>query len=149
MDLKTIDFWKGWTRKTGALTWRLAVPDDLLAIRKLRNISHRLTGEPQRNPRLFSMPVLLTLVAEDETGKVVDCLYVEAIAELVKMGCGPDSFAEMAGLEEDLSMWLKSICIRTVIATSLPEHKERMTPGFLSLGFKCMDRTFAYFKRIL
>jgi hypothetical protein len=95
------------------------------------------------------MPVLLTLVAENERGKIVDCLYLEAQVELVKMACSPESLAELAGLEEDLSRWLRSIGIRTVLATTLAGPKDKMAKALENLGFKCCDRVWSYFKRHL
>jgi len=143
------EHWKGWSKRTGKLVWRLAVPADLPSIRRLRNVSERFLGQPQRNPTLFSMPVLLTLVAENERGRIVDCLYLEAQVELVKLACTAESLGELAGLEEDLSTWLKSIGIRTVLATTLAGPKDRMAAGLLNLGFKCCDKVWSYFKRNL
>ena len=144
------EFWKGWTKKTGKLTWRPATPQDLPAIRRLINISERFLHQPQRNPALFSMPVLLTLVAENERGKIVDCLYAEAQVELVKMACSPESLIELPLLEEDLSTWLRSIGIRAVIATTLAgPTKDRMAAGLAALGFRCCDRVFSFFTRAL
>ena len=145
--MKTSEFWKDWTKCTGKLTWRLATPVDLLSIRRLRNVSERFMGMPQRNPTLFSMPVLLTLVATNERGKIVDCLYLEAQVELVKLACTAESLTELAGLEEDLSTWLKSVGIRTVLATTLAAPGNRMSRALESLGFKCCDRVWSYFKR--
>ncbi len=149
MDMKPSEFWKGWTKKTGLLTWRLATPDDLPSIRRLRNISERFMGMPQRDTPLFSMPVLLTLVAENENGKIVDCLYLEAQVELVKMGCSAESLIELAGLEEDLSGWLRSIGIRTVLATTVAGPKDRMARALDTLGFKPCRGIWEYFKRRL
>jgi hypothetical protein len=142
------EFWRGWSAHTGSLRWRLAVANDLLAIRKLIIATQRLTGERQRFPRLFSMPTLLTLVAEDETGKIAECLYVEAQCEIVRMGCNPRSQEESAQLEPDLVQWLRSIGIRTVLATTLPEHKETMAAGLEASGFKCLDQIFSLWRRL-
>ena len=106
-------------------------------------------GMQQRNNQLFTMPTLLTLVAENERGKIVDCLSIEAQVELVKMGCSPESLAELAGLEEDLSTWLRSIGIRTVLATTLAERKDKMAAGLQALRFHCADRVFSYWRRHL
>ena len=147
--MTSLAFWKDWSKTTGKLTWRLAVPSDLPAIRRLKNVSERFLGMPQRNPALFSMPVLLTLVAENERGKLVDCLYLEAQVELVKMGCVSSAVDELAGLEEDLSTWLKSIGIRTVLATTLAGPQGKIADGLAALGFKTCDRIWHYWKRVL
>jgi len=147
--MKPSEFWKGWMKCTGKLTWRPAVPADLPAIRRLRNVSERFMGMPQRDTTLFSMPTLLTLVAENEKGRIIDCIYLESQVELVKMACSPESLAEIAGLEEDLSKWLRSIGIRTVLATTLAGPKGKMAAALDGLGFKCCDRVWSYFKRHL
>jgi hypothetical protein len=149
LEMNPNEFWNGWTQKTGTLSWRLAGTDDLPAIRKLMNATQRLTGEVQRNPRLFSMPTLLTLVAQNEDGKIVDCLYVEAQVEIVRMACNPESMEESSKLEPDLVQWLRSIGIRTVLATTLPGHREKMVAGLEASGFKCLDQIFSLWRRLL
>jgi hypothetical protein len=146
---KPSDYWRDWTLNTGKYTWRLATSNDTFRIDDLRKRTELLTGEKQRDPNLFAMPVLLALVAQDKDGNVVDCLYVEVNAELVKMSCDPDSFKEVAKLEPDLITYLRSIGVKSVMATTLHRHKEKMTGGLMSLGFSCMDRIFSYWRRIL
>ena len=141
--------WRGYHRTTGKLQWRLATPDDLPAIRRLRTVSERLLGMAPRNPALFSSPVLRTLGAENETGNVVDCIYVEAQVELVKMSCSEESLREMAGLEEDISTWLRKIGIKTVLATTIPRRKSGMARALEALGFNCADGALTYWKRHL
>jgi hypothetical protein len=143
------EFWKNWTRETGTLRWRLALPSDLPAIAELRKASERLTDQVQRDPDLFSTPVLLTLVAEDKDGKLVDALYAEVEIELIKIGMVPEAFGEVALLQQDLSAWLQSIGIRTVLVTTLPSHKQQMGATLETLGFECTDGEFSHFKRNL
>ena len=147
--MKPSEYWRGWTKRTGKLTWRLATPVDLPAIRRLRNVSERFFGQPQRDPSLFAMPVLLTFVAENERGKIVDCVYVEAQCELVKMACSPESLTELAGLEEDLSKWLRSIGIRAVLATTVAHPKNTMANALHTLRFKSCEGIWTYWKRLL
>ena len=143
------DFWKDYRRCTGSLTWRLATPDDLPRIRRLRNISERFLGMPQRDIPLFSMPVLLTLVAENERGKIVDCLYLETQVEVVKIGCDAGAFEESAGLEADISKWLRSIGIKTVLVTTTERTEKRMASFLHRLCFHRVEAMFRYWKRRL
>ena len=143
------EFWKDYRKTTGSLTWRLAVPDDLPRIRRLRNISERFLGMPQRDTRLFSMPVLLTLVAENERGKIVDCIYMEAQVEVVKIGCDAGAFEESGALNEDLGRWLRSIGIRTVLVTTTERTEKRMTSFLHKLCFHRAEAMFRYWKRHL
>jgi hypothetical protein len=147
--MNTSEFWRGYSKCTGRLTWRLATPVDLPAIRRLRTISERFLGQPQRNAPLFSMPVLLTLVAENERGKIVDCVFLEAQVEIAKMACTAESLTELGGLEEDLSKWLRTIGIRTVLATTLAGPKGKMARALDGLGFKCCERVWTYWRRLL
>lgn len=142
------EFWRDYRKTTGRLTWRLAVPNDLSAIRRLRNVSERFLQQPQRNPSLFDLPVLLTLVAENERGKLVDCIYVEAQVEIIKMACTESGAVESAGLEEDLSLWLKSLGFRSVLAVTSNPTK-RMDAILEKLSFRKMPLNLVFWKRRL
>lgn len=143
------EFWRDYKKTTGELTWRLAVPDDLLAIRKLRIASERFLNQKQRNIPLFSSPILLTLVAEDETGKIVDALYIETQVEIAKIGCSEAGFTETAGLAEDLSMWLRAIGYKRANIKTVHALKEKMTGLLGALGFSCGDSEFSNWSRNL
>ena len=150
MEMKSpADFWKDYRRCTGSLTWRLATPNDLPRIRRLRNISQRFLGMPQRDIPLFSMPVLLTLVAENERGKIVDCLYLETQIEVVKIGCNAGAFEETGGLEEDMARWLRRIGIKTVLVTTTEKTENRMEAFLHKLHFYRAEAMFRYWKRHL
>jgi len=142
-------FWKDYRKATGKLTWRLATSDDLSALRRLQKISERFLGAPQKNPCFFAAPVLLTLVAEDSSGKIVDALYVEAQVELVKLACTERGFRESAELEEDLSHWLRSIGFKTVLVTTSEKVRDRMKSLLSKLRFRPMDGVLSYWRRWL
>ena len=139
--------WKNFRKVTGRLTWRLATPNDLPAIRRLRNVTERFLKQPQRNPQLFSLPVLLSLVAENEHGRIVDLVYVEAHVEVVKVACSAVGLEESFALDEDLSAWLRSIGFRTALVTTNHRLKPRMADELKAAGFKCMDALFSHWKR--
>jgi hypothetical protein len=141
--------WKDYRKTTGKLTWRLAVPDDLPAIRRLRNVTERFLQQPQRNPQLFGLPVLLTLVAVNERGTIVDLVYIEAQVEVVKMACTAVGFEESMALDEDLSKWLRECGFRTALVTTNQRMKPKMSEGLAAAGFKCMDAVLSYWKRRL
>ena len=143
------DAWKDYRRCTGKLVWRLATPDDLPAIRHLRNISERFLHQRQSRIGLFSPPVLLTLVAENERGKIVDALYVQSVVEISKIACTESGFEETAGLEADLYAWLRGIGFREAIIKTNLGLRERMRPILEKLGFKCGDDTFSRWTRHL
>lgn len=129
--------------------WRLAVPDDLPAIRRLRSISERFLGKPQRVLSLFEKPVLLALVAENAGGKIVDTLYVEMQVELIKTSCSGKGFEESAALEADLEHWLRDLGFRTIWVTTMPRLKPKMAPTLKGLGLKCLDGLVSVWRRRL
>ena len=142
-------FWKDYRRCTGKLTWRLATPDDLPRIRKMRNITERFLHQRQSQIGLFSSPVLLTLVAENEHGKIVDALYVQSVVEISKISCTEAGFEETAGLEADLYAWLKGIGFKQAIINTNHGLCERMRPVLEKLGFNCQDGMFSRWTRHL
>ena len=143
------NFWKGYRRTTGKLTWRLSTTDDLPRIRKLRNVTERFLHQRQSQIGLFSPPVLLTLVAENEHGKIVDCLYVQSIVEISKITCSEDGLEETAGLAEDLHNWLRGIGFKQAIINTNHGLREHMRPVLEKLGFKCQDGMFSRWTRHL
>lgn len=143
------EMWKGYRKCTGKLTWRLATPDDLPRIRRLRNISERFLHQRQSQIGLFSPPVLLTLVAENEHGRIVDALYVQSIVEISKIACTEAGLEETAGLEEDLYAWLRGIGFKKAIINTNHGLREHMKPVLEKLGFRCADDTFARWTRHL
>lgn len=139
-------FWKGYSKKTGRLTWRLATADDLLAMRRIKNVTERFLNQRQKVSPLLSSPVLLTLVAENEKGKVVDVLYVEAQVEICKMACTQAGFEETTGLAEDLHEWLKGVGFKSANIKMNLNLKETMAPQMKELGFTCVDDRFSHWQ---
>jgi hypothetical protein len=129
------DFWLNYRNTTGELTWRLARGSDQSAIERLRLGSERLLGFPQRKVDLFERPVLLALVAENEDGKIVDLLYIEAQVEVVKIGSSSKGFEESERLTNDLSDWLSSIGYKAVVASCPPILKDSMRTVLQRSGF--------------
>jgi hypothetical protein len=131
------------------LTWRLALPEDQPAIDRIKEASERLLDEKQKSPALFERPVLLALVAEDDTGQVVDALYLEAQVEVVKIGCSSTALVETAGLESDLYTWLRGMGFKTATIRTRKSLKEKMAYVLEYLGFECEDDTFSRWTRDL
>jgi hypothetical protein len=142
-------FWMKYRKTTGDLTWRLATPEDQAAIDRIKEASARLLNEEQKSPALFSRPVLLALVAENPAGEVVEALYLEAQAEVVKIGCSPTTLLETAGIESDLYAWLRGIGFKTATIRTRKSLKEKMAPVLEFLGFSCEDDEFSRWTRHL
>ena len=143
------NYWDGYRRDTGKLVWRLAKPEDQPAIDRIKIASQMVLHEIQKSPDLFARPVLIALVAEDAEGKIVDCLYVEAQVEVVKMGCSEDSLTETAGLEADLYSWLYGLGFKTATIRTRKSLKEKMRVVLEYLGFRCEDDDFSHWTRDL
>lgn len=141
------NYWKDYRRTAGDLSWRLAVPEDQAAINRIREASERLLNERQKAPNLFAAPVMLTLVAEDAIGNVVDALYVEAQVEVVKMGLSADSFTATLDIERDLYAWLRGLGIKRATVRTRSSLKEAMRPILSFLGFECEDDDFSHWTR--
>ena len=144
-----VNFWKNYSKTTGELRWRLAVPEDQSAIDRIKETSERLLDEKQKTPDLFGRPVLLALVAEDQRGEIVDCLYLETTVEVVKVGCSSTSLIETAGLESELYAWLRGMGFKTATIRTRKSIKEKMAYVLEFLGFRCEDDKFSHWKRDL
>lgn len=143
------NYWRDYRRTAGDLVWRLAIPEDQPAIDRIREVSERLLNEKQKSPNLFGAPVMLTLVAEDTAGNVVEALYVEAQVEIVKMGLSADSFTATLDIEKDLYAWLSGLGIERATVRTRLSLKDRMRPVLSFLGFENEDDDFSHWKRDL
>lgn len=80
---------------------------------------------------------MLALVAEDKSGKIVDCLILEAQVEVSKVGCNAQSFLEASGLAQDLLNWLHQQSIRKAFLSlsrpGTPEQEQMLE----EIGFRC------------
>jgi len=143
------NYWKDYSRNTGRLTWRLAVPEDQPEIDRLREASERLLREVQKKPELFARPVILTLVAEDGIGQIVDALYLEAQVEIVKVGCSETGLIETAGIADELNEYLRGMGFKTATIRTRKSLKDKMAVILEYLGFQCEDNTFSRWTRDL
>jgi hypothetical protein len=139
-----ISFWSTYRKTTGELTWRVATPEDLPRILKLRKIMDRFLGQKQDDPLLFSRPVLLCLVAENRDGLVVDGLYVEAKVEILKLNCTERGFRETAALVDDLYPWLKALGFRFANVVVTNRLADRMGATLKACGFSKVRDVFTY-----
>jgi len=140
------EYWRIYRKRTGELTWRLATPDDIPAIRRLRNATERLLHTPQGANSVFSLPVLLALVAEDDNGKVVDVIQVEAQLEIIKQSCNSVGFHEAAGLKDDLAAWARALGFKTARITLQTRFRETMKAVLYAAGFRCEDGDRSFWK---
>lgn len=103
--------WKTWRQSSEGLTWRIAVLEDLPALTRLLDAAHMMVGAQER-PDFFAFPVVLTLVAENADGVIVDGLYIEFEAYIRKIGLNRQGMLSAEALVPMLGSFLASRKIR-------------------------------------
>lgn len=103
--------WRNWNLISEGLRWRIAVPEDLPYLTMLLDASHIMVGAQER-PDFFAFPVVLTLVAENPEGIIVDGLYVEFEAYIRKIGLSRQGMLSAEALVPVLGSFLVSRKIR-------------------------------------
>lgn len=139
--------WTNYRRKVGDLTWRLATIDDIPEILALWRVTDRLLGK-QDKPMLFAPPVMLTMVAEDDAGKIVDALYCEAVLDVTKIGCSRAGFDGAEAVVEDLRKWAAHRSFR-LARIAIPRRLLGAMEGVLRrFGFHCADEFSHWVRRL-
>jgi hypothetical protein len=121
-----------WRMKVeNGLTWRLAKPEDMPHLLELWHSMEKKLGR-QDKPDLFAMPVVLTLVAEDEQGVIVSGVYGEAVIDFTGIGTDRRSMACLGELFPVLEAHLLERTIRTVrvlVPRRLAKGMKAVLPG--------------------
>jgi hypothetical protein len=105
------DDWRQWTLESHGLTWSIARPEDIPALHRLLDSAHVKMGAQER-PDWFEFPVVLTLVAKNLDGIIVDGLYVEFEAYIRKIGLNRQGMLSAEALVPMLGSFLVSRKIR-------------------------------------
>jgi|ERR1700744_6449582 len=150
--------WEHFSFRAGNVTWRIARPKDIQAIdelleekdRALRIMGVLPVGRHSPRPAMMSFPTLITLVAENDQGIVVDGLFIEAVADMTKMSLREDTFAGLSdGLADDLAAWLKSRRFRLVNVVVPKRFGNRMSGRLLEMKFiPSATRFLHWFRRL-
>lgn len=106
-----VESWRDWSLTSEGLRWRIAVPEDIPHLTMLLDSAHMMVGEQER-PDFFAFPVVLTLVAENPEGIIVDGLYVEFEAYIRKIGLNKQGMRSAEALTPMLASFLVSRRIR-------------------------------------
>lgn len=101
-----------WRKRSLELTWRIATPEDMDALRELNARGSRVN--PSALPNLEEPPVLVTLVAEDEYGTIVYGAYVEAVAHIRAIGVHRHGLESLLGLKGLFVSFLRAAHFRMV-----------------------------------
>lgn len=119
--------WRDWTLTAEGLTWRIALPQDIPALTLLLDSAHMMVGSQER-PDFFAFPVVLTLVAENPDGIIVDGLYVEMEAYIRKIGLSRQGMISAEALVPMLGSFLVSRKIR-LGRVAVPKRLARIMAG--------------------
>lgn len=131
-----IEAWRQWRAESEGLTWRVAVPEDMPAITRMWEIKARLIGSKCELPDLFRTPVVLTLVAEDHWGRVVDGVFFEAVIDCTKLSAKPSAFRSLTAIAAELGAFFRGRKFRRVMAAMPKNASERMADGLTKAGFE-------------
>ena len=137
------DNWRDWSLTSEGLRWRIAVAEDLPLLTRLLDAAHLKMGEQER-PDFFAFPVVLTLVAENADGVMVDGLYVEFEAYLRKIGLSRQGMLSAEALVPMLGSFLVSRKIR-IARVAVPARLARvMRDSMRRMGLVEVSRAFSH-----
>lgn len=128
--------WMEWRREADGLTWRVALPEDKPAIERMWRVKERLLGVKYGLPDLFAPPVILTLIAENERGWIVDGVFFECVADVTKLSGNPRGFRSLTAIEHDLASFLALRGFRRVTAAMPRRVSEKMEGGLRDARFQ-------------
>jgi hypothetical protein len=128
--------WRDWRRESEGLSWRVALPSDLPAIERMWEAKARIIGVKHELPDLFASPVVLTLVAEDARGRIVDGAFFEAVIDVTKLGAKPGGFRSLTRIASELAGFFRSRTFRRVTAAMPEKVSEKMGAGLAQAGFR-------------
>lgn len=129
-------------KASNGITWRLAVIEDMPRLTELWDNMDKRLGKQDR-PDLFAMPVVLTLVAEDEHGIIVSGLYGEAVIDFTGIGTDRRAMLTASEIIPTLHEFLLERTIR-VVRVLVPK---RVAKGMSALlpGLSEITQSFAQF----
>ena len=137
------DDWRNWSLTSEGLRWRIAVVEDLPALTRLWDAAQAVAG-PQERPDLFSFPVVLTLVAEDINGLIVDGLYVEFEGFIRKVGLSRQGMVSAEALVPMLASFLVSRKIRIGRVAAPIRLAKVMAASLRRMGLTEVSESFRY-----
>jgi hypothetical protein len=131
------------------ITLREATTEDWPVIVALHVEHQKAQGTNYELPYLFGPQIAIALVGMDEAGKIHNCIYVEAVAEMRFIGCNAKATAfsmrEIHGLAYVLKLkgfrWLECYVPRKL--------KRLIQKPLQKAGFSCADRELSHFTRDL
>lgn len=137
-----------WNKRSLDLTWRIATPEDIVNLREL----HARDGgriNPSILPALDEAPVLLTLAALDENGKVVYGAYIENVAHIRAIGVHKHGLMSLLGLKRMLGSFLVGAGFRMCKINFRRQMTFSVRPLLEAAGFVAEDGQGPNFQYLL
>lgn len=132
-----------WRLKTSnGYTWRLARLEDMLRVYQLWSEQDARMGDSPRVD-LMNMPVVLTLVAENASGEIVEALFGEATFEWISVGLERDALQTVNELFPALERFSAQRSVR-VCRVNVPRRLARLVRRFLP-GLRHCDEEISQF----
>lgn len=143
-----VDNWRDWSLESNGLRWRIAEEKDLPALTFLLDAAGQMMG-PQERPDFFAFPVVLTLVAENTDGLIVDGLYVEFEACIRKIGLNRQGMISAEALVPMLASFIVSRKVRIVRVTVPKRLAKIMRASMERMGMIDVTEKFSHWVRKL
>jgi hypothetical protein len=128
-----------WRLTSGDYTWRLALPSDAMAMAGMMVEMAERLGKPQDCPDLFAPPVVVTLICEDKTGKIVNATYMELVADITMLSFHKGSFNSAEALMPVLAGLAYSRTIRIGRVTTLRRIRRAVRGMLEKVGYRRVD----------
>ncbi|HEV2709141.1 MAG TPA: hypothetical protein VGU67_02910 [Edaphobacter sp.] len=139
----TDESWRNWSLESEGLRWRIALEKDLPALTRLLDVAHSMMGAQER-PDFFAFPVVLTLVAENVDGIIVDGLYIEFEAYIRKIGLNRQGMLSAETLVPMLGSFLVSRKVR-IGRVAVPARLSRvMRDSMRRMGLIDVSQSFSH-----
>lgn len=142
----TDEAWRDWRVEHEGLVWRVALPRDSEGMLRLLERVEQRFG-PVDRPDPFSPPVLVTIVAENELGEIVDGLYVELVAEIVKFSDSRRAFSAYPLLLPHIGALLQARKVRIAQMFVRTRWERVMRPALMKMGFVSSTATYRHWLR--
>lgn len=131
------------------ISYRNATPEDWPAIMAFHIEQQQKQQSDFELPYLFTKQFPVVLVGEDEDGKLRNCFYCEAVAELRFVGCDPRATAFSQREADGLCYLLRLMGFRW-LETYVPRRLAKMIGKPLKRAkFQCVDSELSHFTRDL
>jgi hypothetical protein len=129
-------------RTSNGYVWRLARIEDLLRVHQMWFEQEQRVGKAARLD-LMKMPAVLTLVAENDAGEIVEALYGEATVEWASIGLERGALETVSELFPALERFCGERSVR-LCRVNVPRRLAALVSRFIP-GMKRIDREMAQF----